>query len=216
MAEKKAEGQSPSAPEEDDGKLEDLSPFRVAVVGASLIVLGMVGFYTIPGLVMPDAGGSPLVNAFYCAVMTLTTVGFGDICPGDFSNPLGDLFLLVLPLLGLGFFCGPILTMASEWQKRIPGGVVSVGSVTLALGVLALTVFEGMEFKEAIHLSIHTGTTIGYGNIVPNSDLGRIFVAIYAIMVCNVAAGLLDQGRFYLESFCRHPVPPKELKGKQE
>ena len=36
MAEKKAEGQSPSAPEEDDGKLEDLSPFRVAVVGASL------------------------------------------------------------------------------------------------------------------------------------------------------------------------------------
>ncbi len=192
--------------------------------------------------------------------------------------------MLVLPLLGLGFFCGPILTMASEWQKRIPGGAVSVGSVTLAFGVSALTVFEGMEFKEAVHLSIHTGRSEqryyygsclclrrklliisssvnipfdiryhnrvrkrqiclscvslvvsyfffffstkltrllfqcppSYGNIVPNSDLGRIFVAIYAIMVCNVAAGLLDQGRFYLESFCRRPVPAKELKGKQE
>lgn len=97
MAEKNAEGPSPS-PLEDDGKLEDLSPFRVAAVGASLskynahnflsrmllmknsyilflasVLLGMIGFYIIPGLVMPDAGGSPLVNAFYCAVMTLTT-----------------------------------------------------------------------------------------------------------------------------------------------
>eukprot|EP00531_Pseudo-nitzschia_arenysensis_P013252 CAMPEP_0116156346 /NCGR_PEP_ID=MMETSP0329-20121206/22784_1 /TAXON_ID=697910 /ORGANISM="Pseudo-nitzschia arenysensis, Strain B593" /LENGTH=195 /DNA_ID=CAMNT_0003653425 /DNA_START=16 /DNA_END=600 /DNA_ORIENTATION=+ len=183
MAEKKDEGLSPASPSEpeNDEMLGDLSPVRVAVVGTSLIVLGMIGFYTIPGLIAPDAGGSPLVNAFYCAVMTLTTVGFGDICPGDFSDPLGDLFLLVLPILGLGFFCGPILTLASSWQKRIPGGAVSLGSVTLALGVSALTVFEGLELKDAIHLSIITGTTIGYGNIVPSSDFGRIFVAIYAI-----------------------------------
>ena len=37
------------------------------------VVLGMVGFYTIPGLIAPDAGGNPFVNAFYCSVMTLTT-----------------------------------------------------------------------------------------------------------------------------------------------
>lgn len=36
-------------------------------------VLGMVSFYTIPGLIASDAGGNPFVNAFYCSVMTLTT-----------------------------------------------------------------------------------------------------------------------------------------------
>ena len=118
----------------------------------------MIGFYTIPGLISPDAGGNPLVNAFYCSVMTLTTVGFGEICPGEFSNPLGDLFLMILPLLGLGFFSGPILTMASSWQTQFPGGVLSIGTLTLALGVSALTVLEGIEFKDAIHLTIHTGT----------------------------------------------------------
>ena len=40
-----------------------------------------------------------------------------------------------------------------------------------------------------------------YGNIAPSSDLGRFFLAIYAMMICDVAAGLLDQGRIYLESF---------------
>ena len=85
------------------------------------------------------------------------SVGFGDICPGDFSNPLGNVFLLVLPIMGLGFFCGPILTMASSWQNRVPGGVLSLGSVTLALGVSMLTVLEGMELKDAIHLSFETG-----------------------------------------------------------
>jgi len=219
MAEKKKKGpsQRQSEPKEDK-KSQDLSPFRVVFVGTTLIVLGMVGFYTIPGLIAPDAGGNPFVNAFYCSVMTLTTVGFGDICPGNFSDPLGDLFLLVLPLSGLGFFCGPILTMASSWQSRVPGGVLSLGSLTLALGVSMLTVFEGMELKDAIHLSIMTGTTIGYGNIAPSSDLGRFFLAIYAMMICNVAASLLDQARFCLESFCRSPLPSKKakLEGKEE
>ena len=178
----------------------------------------MIGFYTIPGLISSDAGGTPLVNAFYCSVMTLTTVGFGEICPGDFSNPIGDLFLVVLPLLGLGFFSGPILTMASLWQRQVPGGAISIGTLILAVGVSALTVLEEIEFKDAIHMTIHTGTTIGYGNIVPRTDSGRIFVAIYAIMVCNVVAGVLDQGRVYLESFCRYPTPSKsqKLEAKQD
>lgn len=208
--------QRQSEPEEDTMP-QNLSPIRVLSVGTTLIVLGMVGFYTISGLIAPDAGGNPFVNAFYCSVMTLTTVGFGDICPGNFSDPLGDIFLLVLPLLGLGFFCGPILTMTSSWQSRVPGGVLSLGSLTLALGVSMLTVFEGMAFKDAIHLSIMTGTTIGYGNITPTSDLGRFFLAIYAIMICNVAAVILDQGRFYLESFCHYPPSSKKpkLEGKE-
>jgi len=176
----------------------------------------MIGFYSIPGLIASDAGGNILVNSFYCSVMTLTTVGFGDICPGNFSNPLGNIFLLVLPTMGLGFFCGPILTMASSWQSRVPGGVLSLGSVTLALGISMLTVIEDMELKDAIHLSFETGTTIGYGNLAPSSDLGRFFWAIYAVMICNVAAGILDQGRMYLESFCHDPPSSKKVKQKSK
>lgn len=81
---------------------------------------------------------------------------FGDICPGE-PGIVGRIFLTVLPLFGLGFFCGPILDLASSWQKMVPGGVVSVGSVTLALGVVMLTAFEDISISEAIHLCVITG-----------------------------------------------------------
>lgn len=115
----------------------------------------------------------------------MVSVGFGDICPGEFSDPLGDLFLLVLPILGLGFFCGPILTMASSWQKRIPGGAVSLGSVTLALGVSALTVFEGLELKDAIHLSIITGMFEQYSNVVVVRASCRCLLAFFSNKYCS-------------------------------
>ena len=73
---------------------------------------------------------------------------------------MGDIFLLVLPLSGLGFFCGPILTMASLWQSRVAGGSLSLGSMALLLGVSLLTVFEGMSLKDAVHLSIITGGSV--------------------------------------------------------
>ena len=50
-----------------------LSPDLVALLGASLIVLGMIGFHIFPGLIIDDAGGSRVINSFYCSVMTLTT-----------------------------------------------------------------------------------------------------------------------------------------------
>ena len=50
-----------------------LSPDRVVLLGFGLILLGMLGFYLIPGLIAADAGGSHLNNAFYCSVITLTT-----------------------------------------------------------------------------------------------------------------------------------------------
>jgi hypothetical protein len=50
-----------------------LSPDRVMSLGAGIIGFGMLGFYSIPGLIKDDATGSRLVNSFYCAVTTLTT-----------------------------------------------------------------------------------------------------------------------------------------------
>jgi hypothetical protein len=50
-----------------------LSPDRVMLLGAGIIGFGMIGFYSIPGLIKDDATGSAFVNSFYCAVVTLTT-----------------------------------------------------------------------------------------------------------------------------------------------
>jgi hypothetical protein len=59
----------------------------------------------------------------------------------------------------LGFFCGPILSTASLWTNQVPGGVLSLGAVTIALGVSALTALEDMSISDAIHLTIITGVS---------------------------------------------------------
>jgi hypothetical protein len=68
--------------------------------------------------------------------------------------------MTVLPLLGLGFFCGPILEIASRWQNAVPGGLVSVMSLTVFLGVAVLSSLEGFSLSEAVHLCVITGTCI--------------------------------------------------------
>jgi hypothetical protein len=89
------------------------------------------------------------------------SVGFGDICPGK-TGLGGGIFLTILPLLGLGFFCGPVLSMASFWKNEVPGGVLSLATVTLVLGVSVLTTVEEMSLADAIHLSVITGRREGF------------------------------------------------------
>jgi hypothetical protein len=50
---------------------------------------------------------------------------------------------------------------------------------------------------------LFAGTTIGYGDMTPATDLGKIAVAIYAIVAVNVVVALLVPARQYLEGFCR-------------
>lgn len=142
-------------------------------------------------------------------------IGFGDICPGE-TDIVGQIFLTLPPLFGLGFFCGPILELASSWQNQIPGGVLSVGSVTLAIGVSVLTALEGYSISEAIHLCVMTGTTIGYGNISPSSNAGRIFLSFYAMAGLNVMGGILDISKTYLEAFCMGSAGVVTLEKKTE
>mmetsp|Transcript_23344 Transcript_23344/g.57444 ORF Transcript_23344/g.57444 Transcript_23344/m.57444 type:complete len:110 (-) Transcript_23344:273-602(-) len=70
---------------------------------------------------------------------------------------VGRIFLTILPLFGLGFFCGPIMDLASSWQTMVPGGAFSVGSLTLMMGVTMLTTVEELSYSEAVHLCVITG-----------------------------------------------------------
>uniref|UniRef100_A0A6S8JS36 Potassium channel domain-containing protein n=1 Tax=Amphora coffeiformis TaxID=265554 RepID=A0A6S8JS36_9STRA len=212
--------------------MEDLSTARVLLMGAALLAVGTFGFYYIPGLmitppnkdVVDSTNGNHhhhhhhhLIHAFYCASITLTTVGFGDICPGEGIDHNGKIFLLLLSLGGLGMFGGPILQLGAAWRHAIPGGRLALATCLLGLGVTIFTNVEGLSHLDAIYASVITGTTIGYGDITPQTDRGKIAVALYALVSVHAMAILLDSPRLYLEQLCRRqPRLPTVKKQKRK
>lgn len=99
-------------------------------------------------------------------------------------------------------FCGPVMDYASTWTNRVPGGVYGIAITALSLGIALFGHLEGMSSAEAGYFCIVTGTTIGYGDIGPKTDMGKIATAVYAILVVNVVSALLEPAKGFLSRLC--------------
>jgi len=179
-----------------------LSNERVTMLALCIVAIGAAGFYHLPGMIVEDAQGSRLVNSIYCSCITLTTVGFGDICPSKDLSASGKTFILLLSLFGLGFFLGPVMDLASSWKHRVPGGLFAVASITLVLGILLFSNLEGLSQLEAAYFSVIAGLTIGYGDFSPSTDLGKLVISLYVILAINVTGALLEPGKKFLVDLC--------------
>ena len=99
-----------------------ITVFLIAVV-ALVVVLGSL-MYLVEGA---DAGFTSIPTAVYWAVVTLTTVGFGDITP---ITPAGKLLASVIMLMGYGLIAVPTgifsaeLAQASREQASRPSAPV--------------------------------------------------------------------------------------------
>lgn len=98
------------------------------VVGARVWDLGLIGFFLVILLIVasitmyfaeheaqPEMFSS-IPAAMWWGVVTLTTVGYGDIYP---VTPLGKLFGSVIALVGIGFFALPAGLLAAGFAEEI-------------------------------------------------------------------------------------------------
>lgn len=75
----------------------------------------------------------------------------------------GKAFIIVIAFAGLGMFCGPVMDLAASWSASIPGGIVAVATLTIAIGVVLFTSLEqSMTQTDAAYMSVIAGTSIGY------------------------------------------------------
>lgn len=74
------------------------------------VILGTV-MYMIEG---PEHGFTSIPTSIYWTIVTLTTVGFGDITPG---TPLGKLFSMIIMILGYGIIAVPTGLVTAEFMK---------------------------------------------------------------------------------------------------
>jgi voltage-gated potassium channel len=77
-----------------------------AIILLSIIFIGIVGYITIE-----DYG---FLDAFYMTIITITTVGFGEVQP---LNDDGKIFTAILSILSLGFFAYSISIITSYFVE---------------------------------------------------------------------------------------------------
>jgi hypothetical protein len=84
------------------------SPFRVY-----LFLIAIVIFFGVPGFMVLE-GLSPL-DAFYFCVVTIATVGYGDIHPSTFQ---GKILAILVIIVGVGSFVGLVVNSIEAWFNQ--------------------------------------------------------------------------------------------------
>ncbi|KAJ7968873.1 Two-pore potassium channel like [Quillaja saponaria] len=154
----------------------------------------------------------PVVDALYFCIVTMCTIGYGDITP---TSTVTKLFSIMFVLVGFGFIdillTGMVSyvldlqenyllsTVKSKAEKKAKSYIFDVKKgrmrirmkVALALGVVVLCIGIGvcvMHFVERLgwldsfYLSVMSVTTVGYGDRAFKSLPGRIFASIWLLV----------------------------------
>ncbi|XP_010275702.1 PREDICTED: two-pore potassium channel 3-like isoform X2 [Nelumbo nucifera] len=154
----------------------------------------------------------PVVDALYFCIVTMCTIGYGDITP---TTTVTKLFSIMFVLVGFGFIDILLTGMVSyvlDLQESLLLSAVKGGGghdarsyivdvkkgrmrirmkVALALGVVILCIGIGtgvMHFVERLgwldsfYLSVMSVTTVGYGDHAFKSLPGRLFASIWLLV----------------------------------
>ncbi|XP_043700570.1 two-pore potassium channel 3-like [Telopea speciosissima] len=154
----------------------------------------------------------PVVDALYFCVVTMCTIGYGDITPNSTSTKL---FSIMFVLVGFGFIdillTGMVSYVLDLQESLLLSTVKGTGKhdarsylvdvkkgrmrirmkVALALGVVIICIGIGtgvMHFVEELglldsfYLSVMSVTTVGYGDQAFKSMPGRLFASIWLLV----------------------------------
>jgi len=125
---------------------------RSALLGVLIVMFGMIItaaslLYLVEGH-LPNSKFATVPEAMWWAVVTLTTVGYGDVVPG---TPLGKFIAGLVMISGLGFFALPIGIIASGFMEefRRKDFIVSWG---MAARSVVFSALKPEEIADVLHV----------------------------------------------------------------
>jgi hypothetical protein len=86
-----------------------------------------------------------------------------------------------------------------EWQDPEFRTLVAMVVGLLVLGVLVYTNVEGWSVIDALYFCVVTLATVGYGDLTPTTDFGKLFTIVYilsgigiiVVFVSRIASGMV-------------------------
>jgi voltage-gated potassium channel Kch len=88
-------------------------------------------------------------------------------------------------------------------------GISVIALATLGIGTLFYHVTEKLSFIDSFYFSVVTLGTVGYGDIVPHTDLGKLFTSFYILVGIGIIAG-------FANILVKHAVIKRELRSERK
>jgi voltage-gated potassium channel Kch len=187
----------------------------VGVLLLAYLLVGTAAFYILMDHMSGDHSGNRVLDALYFCVVTMTTVGYGDIVP---SSDGAKLLACAFAFAGVGLvgaFLGKAADYLVEKQEALLFRATHLHhtddckslrdmeankvlyklytsaallAVILASGMAFLVGVEGMRPVDAFYCVCATVTTLGYGDRSFSSAAGRAFAAAWITVSTLVVA----------------------------
>ncbi len=77
----------------------------------------------------------------------------------------------------------------SKYQFRL---LTFVTLITIGLGTVIYHIIEGLKWIDSFYFSVITLTTIGYGDITPKTDVGKLFTVFYVIIGVSIIGAFIN------------------------
>lgn len=102
--------------------------------------------------------------------------------------------LIITPIAGTG------RALRDLWTDDKTRNVVAAATWLLVAGTIIFMIVEDLSLIDSVYFSFITLSTIGYGDISPATDLGKIIAVLYGISGLGIIAS-------FISAIARRPRP---------
>ena len=75
----------------------------------------------------------------------------------------------------------PIRAIAAMWRDRDQRGPLLLAASLLIVGTAFYSLVEGWSIVDSLYFCSMSLATVGYGDLVPTTDVGKIFTVVYVL-----------------------------------
>jgi hypothetical protein len=99
---------------------------------------------------------------------------------------LAPFFVVVSPVLGAAAAARRL------WRSPEERTLVVSAAAVLGFGTIVFHFVEDWSYLDALYFSVISLLTIGYGDLVPTTDLGKVLTILYVIAGVSIILGFVD------------------------
>jgi voltage-gated potassium channel len=113
----------------------------------------------------------------------------------------------------------PLLVLSmlrAIWTLRRDPQFVSLAflaGVAIVSGTGFYSLVEGMRLVDAFYFSVVTLTTVGYGDFAPQTDAGKLFTALYALVGIGILLAFVTTLAGKMSQTSPLPLPHRPVRG---